>query len=136
MRHLFIAVCFFFAASSGATYAQSDSFCGKPGEHPGCEKMLKEFEANSAENNTQDTALTGSATSHAHCVSNRKESMSGLIKLWKLKVAALKAKKDPKPEFNAANSLWVQFRNVDNAFQRCMQSPLHKLETPSLKTKF
>ena len=136
MRGFFLALCLWFVASSGSTYAQSNSFCGKPGEHPGCEIMLKELDAASAENNPQDRALASTATTHAGCISRRKESMSALIKRWKQKVAALRAKKDPNPEFNAAKLLWIQFRNIETAFQRCMQTPLHKVETPNLKTKF
>ena len=117
-------------------HARADELCGNPGEHPGCEKMVKDLEASSAEHNGDDNAFAGTATSHAHCTKNFRESMHALSLVWKRKVAALRKKGDANPEYDAAKGMWVTYRNVYAAHARCMRSPLVKLKPPGPSSKF
>ena len=106
------------------------------------DKILASIKNFDAENATMgagdllDQGLPGVASSHANCVKAYKESMHALIKLWKAKVAGLKAANDPNPEYHAAEHMQITFMNVQTAFMKCMRTPLHKLKTPGPGDRF
>jgi hypothetical protein len=100
---------------------------------------IKRFEAQNAsmsEENLIENALPGTATSHAPCYKTYRESMKVLIKQWKKKVATLKAANDPNPEMNATKAMQQVFKNVQNALDKCVRMPLHKIKTPRPGDKF